>query len=546
MRKPARAAECATIPFAMAIKLAFGTAGVRARVGPLDDQLNPRTLSALAHVLLEYAAELAPQARTQGLCIGFDGRRDSADFAALLCTIARDHGFLVRRFELPIPTPVLAFASQRHNTALGLMVTASHNPPEDNGLKVYWQGGSQILSPHDTEIARRLSCFDDVSRARQPARAQGELLSLGPSESGAYLDAVLALAQADLQRPAPRFVYSALCGVGGATTRELLQRTEVPWVEVAHQAEPRADFGGLRSPNPEHAEALEALRALAGEQGVSLAACHDPDADRLAVLIRDQRGALIALTGDEIGALLLDYVLSRTPEPDHCLVVSTWVSGSLAERVAKARGASFERTLTGFKWIASTGRRLARERSLRFVFGYEEALGFCFADMADDKDGIAALHVLLCFARELSARGKSLGQRLDELAREHGLFATRQLTLSTPGAEGLAQIRTLLSRLRHEPPDAWLPSGSTREDLLLRSPASDLLIFRTPESGRICVRPSGTEPKLKFYLEATAQLTSGESLQGSRERVAQALEDLAARVASVAKASGKSLGLNLD
>lgn len=521
----------------MPVKLSFGTAGIRARAGERDDQLNTRTVEAFAHVLLEYVRTLFPHAPQQGVCIAYDGRIDSAHFATRLSAVALGHGFVVRAFDVPCPTPLLAFATKQHGAALGLMVTASHNPPEDNGIKVYWQGGAQILSPHDTILADRLAAFRDdteiPSENLESAQQNGRYIPLGQTDQDAYLDAVLALAPPSVQLPPPRFGYSALCGVGSVTTRALLERTQVPFLEVTSQAAARADFGGLQNPNPEHDEALGELRILAEHAQLELACCHDPDADRLAVLTRDAEDKLVRLTGDEVGALLADWVLTQEPSPAETLVVSTLVSGSLAERVVRARGASFERTLTGFKWIASQGHALAAARNLRFVFGYEEALGYCFPSMADDKDGIAALHLLLQFARTLKAREETLWGRLEQLHREHGLFVTRQITLSASGDVGLMRMRALMATLRSATPESWLTEGATRDDARLQSPASDLLTFRTSDGGRICVRPSGTEPKLKFYLEAQATAAPSEPMAAPRARAKAALDELEASIARV-------------
>jgi phosphomannomutase len=536
----------------MAVKLSFGTAGIRARLGEADDQLNLRTVQAVAHALMDYVCQVTQDARERGVCVGYDGRRQSAAFARRIQAVALAHGFRVRAFELPVPTPLLAHATARHSAALGLMVTASHNPPEDNGIKVYWLGGAQILPPHDAEIARRIAAVDPD---RVPlveielARGQGRLSTLGAEEQAAYLDAVSALVPLQTALRVPALAYSALCGVGGPLTRELAARRRVQLLEVAAQAEPRADFGGLASPNPEHPAALAELRALAELTRAELAACHDPDADRLALLARGADGRLESLSGDELGALLLDYVLSLEPAPERCAVVSTLVSGTLAERVARARGAHYERTLTGFKWIAQRGR--ARERELKFLFGYEEALGYCFGALGDDKDGIAALCVLFELVRALGARGRSLHDGLEELARRHGLFRTRQVTLSAQGAEGQARVQAISSLLRTAPPEDLLGPGATREDYLTRPERADLLVLRAPQfcsradprastGARLCVRPSGTEAKLKFYLEVEEPVQAQEPLADARDRAEAALDRLGARIDALSSSAGPS------
>ncbi|MFT3928240.1 MAG: phospho-sugar mutase [Myxococcales bacterium] len=519
----------------MGARLSFGTAGIRAPLGDGDDELNSRTVAVVGLAVCEYVGALDANSRSKGLCIGFDGRTGSREFAHVLAGVALAEGFVVRMFEDVVPTPLLAFTTQLHGAALGLMVTASHNPPADNGIKVYWQGGAQILPPHDAEIARRIGVSGGPSRAPMDldaARASGQLYDLGGDEQRAYLDAVLALVPTRPE-PLPKVGYSALCGVGTKLTRALAQRTGAMLIEVPSQATPRADFGGLRSPNPEHAEALVELVRLSSEIGAELGFCHDPDADRLAVVARGNEGKLRALSGDEIGALLADYLLDQEPEPGQVAIISTLVSGGLVERIATHFGAHFERTLTGFKWITAGGRRLERERGLRYLFGYEEALGYCFGALGDDKDGIAALYVLLQLARKLRAHGIGFEQQLERLARTHGLFASRQLTVSAGGASGMDRTRAILSDLRQRAPRDWLDAETTREDYLQREERADLLIFRVGARGRICVRPSGTEPKLKFYLEASESVSPDEPLAAAQARAEATLSWLASCVRGV-------------
>ncbi len=455
----------------MSIRLAFGTAGIRAPLGDGPDRINVGTVTGVAHAI---CSELA-QGKERGLCVGYDGRTDSDVFARAVIEVARAHGFVVRAFDTPIPTPVLAFATRMHDAVAGVMITASHNPPSDNGIKLYLERGAQVLPPYDQAIAARIASYD---ASQLPKDGDGPLHTLGRVEVDAYLATVRSLAT--IAHPPPRFAYSALCGVGSAVTRRLLQFVE--WIEVEPQAEPRADFGGLQVPNPEHTVALEQLRALADAHLLDLAFAHDPDADRLAVMARERTGVLRALSGDEVGALLGDYV-ARAGDA----VVSTLVSGGMLERICAARGAHFERTPTGFKWIAARGRELERAGK-RFVFGYEEAIGYAFGSVADDKDGIAALQVLLALAGELHARGESLCDRLDDLARTHGRFATRQLTV--PRGAAPPQL-----------PTALLGPGTQRRDLTQHA----LTIFELGDS-RVCVRPSGTEPKVKFYLHTSARV----------------------------------------
>ena len=509
----------------MAIRLSFGTAGIRARMGSGDDELSLRSVRAVAHALVTYLRESVEGAAELGLCVGFDGRRESESFARAVCEVALAQGFVVRRFAHVVPTPVLAFATRSYGAAAGVMVTASHNPPDDNGLKIFWHGGAQVVSPHDREIAARSVRTDPdaLPTLALEAAEPGKLQVLGEADESAYLDAVQALVPSSTAGVVPRMAYSALCGVGTGITRKLFARLGIDSVvEVAEQAQPRADFGGLASPNPEHPTAMVKVLALAEREQADLVLCHDPDADRLAVAIRTRARNHQVLTGDEVGALLGAFMLELDANPQDALVVSTLVSSGLLARVAKARGAHYERTLTGFKWIVTRARTLERERGLRFVFGYEDAIGYAFGAIGDDKDGIAALRVLVEYARRLNARGQTLEDELERLHREHGLFATRQITVRADASK----MKQLVATVRALEPRVLLGEGATAIDYLQAPERADLMVFAHDDGARLSVRPSGTEPKLKFYLEARTELGAQESLSEARARVEGRLDAL--------------------
>ncbi len=501
----------------------FGTAGIRAALGPGAAQLNLRSVRRIAGAILEQLAASVENAREQGLCIGFDGRMHSREFATEIAALALARGFRVRAFEDVVPTPLLAFCTRLHDSAAGIMVTASHNPAADNGIKLYLAGGRQVGAPLDQEIEARFACQPDVADVATPdlgqARTRQRLLALGAAETRAYLDALSALVASRSDLPLPKLAYTATCGVGTAITRALLGRLgAVDVVEVAEQAQPQTDFGGLASPNPEAPEALEKLYALASREHAQVAFAHDPDADRLAVVIRSQDGTLRALSGDELGALLGDFMLEQHPEPTRTLLVSSLVSGGLLEQIARARGAHYLRTATGFKWIAARGREHATREGLELLFGYEEALGYAFFSMADDKDGIAALYVSCELLRRLWARGQTLEDRLDCLARAHGSFVSRQLSLSALDADGQSRVPVVMQKLRALDPGHLLGPGADLEDHETAPQALPLLVFCDLVGTRVCARPSGTEPKLKFYLQAREQVHAHESVAQARQR----------------------------
>jgi phosphomannomutase len=508
------------------IRLSFGTAGIRAPMGEGDDQLNLRTVRAAAHGIVSEALATIPDARERGMCLGFDGRANSAEFAHELAAVALAAGMRVRRFATPVPTPLVAFSARRHAAALGIVITASHNPPADNGIKVYWEGGAQIRPPHDAAVAARIAdCDPGLVAALYPEDAAAEALleTLGEAELDAYLEAVDALIAEPSTEPVPRIAYTAMCGVGGATTAALLARLGAEKVHmVPGQGAPRADFGGLTSPNPEDRAALAQVLALAERVHAELVFAHDPDADRLAVAVRTRAGAIRVLSGDEVGALLGSFLLELAEGP--AIVVSTLVSSGLLGEIARARGAGYARTLTGFKWISQRGRELAEKSGQPFLFGYEEAIGYGFFTLGDDKDGIAALRVLVELARRLHAEGLSLDDELERLAREHGLFATRQLTVRGDAAA----LRALVERARSLAAAELLGAGATSSDYLLQPERADLLVLEHPDGTRASIRPSGTEPKLKIYLETRVTVCHDESIEQARARAEQRLANLSA------------------
>lgn len=507
----------------------FGTAGIRARLGPAQDELNLDSVRVIAHAIVSELATLE-DALERELVVAYDGRRESRAFAEEVCAVALAAGFGVALFEPETPTPLLAFAARGQGKIAGVMITASHNPPDDNGIKLYLAGGRQVGQPHDRRIEARIAAAPPPERiARRPvqvAQRDGQLRILGELEQRAYLAAISALLPASGDLAPITIAYSALHGVGAAITRRLLAALGgITLREVAAQAEPRADFGGLKSPNPEHAAALAELQALAQGERLELAFAHDPDADRLAVLARLPGEGLRALSGDEVGALIGDFLLRGHPAPATTLLASTLVSGGLLERIALAHGAHFVRAATGFKWIAALGRESAARTGRELLFGYEEALGYAFFAMADDKDGIAALAVMCRLAQRLLAEGKSLAGRLAELWLAHGVFSARQLTVDLHGDHGADRLAQCLETLRALSAEQLLGAGARVIDYEREPLGIPLLVFDAA-GARVCVRPSGTEPKLKLYLHARELVQGAADLAAARARAEARLDQL--------------------
>ncbi|MGV3562176.1 MAG: phospho-sugar mutase [Nocardioides sp.] len=459
--------------------LEFGTAGLRGALGAGPNRMNRA-------VVLRAAAGLAAYLPSRGaVVVGYDARHLSDTFAEDTAAVMSGAGLDVWLLPRPLPTPVLAYAVRELGCVAGVMVTASHNPPQDNGYKVYLGDGSQIVSPADAEIAARIAEVGDLASV---PRGTGWKV-LGEDLLDRYLDTVAGLAE-----DGPRdldVVYTPLHGVGGTAVAQVLETAGFePAQVVPEQEEPDPDFSTVAFPNPEEPGAMDLALALAQERGADLVVANDPDADRCAAAVPTPTGWRM-LRGDEVGALLATHLLRRGRTG---VLATTIVSSSLLSKIAAAAGQPYEETLTGFKWIG---------RVEGLAFGYEEALGYCCdPEHVKDKDGVSALLLLCELAASLKAEGRTLLDLLDDLAREHGLHATDQVSVRV---SDLSLISGAMERLRTSPPTS-LGGLSVLgvDDLALGSdslPPTDGLRFRLDSGARVVVRPSGTEPKIKCYLE---------------------------------------------
>lgn len=459
--------------------LEFGTAGLRGALGAGPNRMN-------RVVVLRAAAGLAAYLPSRGsVVVGYDARHLSDTFAEDTAAVMSGAGLDVWLLPRPLPTPVLAYAVRELGCVAGVMVTASHNPPQDNGYKVYLGDGSQIVSPADAEIAAKIAEVGDLASV---PRGTGWKV-LGEDLLDRYLDTVAGLA-ADGPRDLD-VVYTPLHGVGGTAVAQVLETAGFePAQVVPEQEEPDPDFSTVAFPNPEEPGAMDLALALAQERGADLVVANDPDADRCAAAVPTPTGWRM-LRGDEVGALLATHLLRRGRTG---VLATTIVSSSLLSKIAAAAGQPYEETLTGFKWIG---------RVEGLAFGYEEALGYCCdPEHVKDKDGVSALLLLCELAAELKAEGRTLLDLLDDLAREHGLHATDQVSVRV---SDLSLISGAMERLRTSPPTS-LGGLSVLgvDDLALGSdalPPTDGLRFRLDSGARVVVRPSGTEPKIKCYLE---------------------------------------------
>lgn len=441
--------------------------------------------------------------------VGRDARHGSEAFATAAAEVLTAAGFTVKVLPEPLPTPLLAYSVKHYGAVAGIQITASHNPPADNGYKLYDGTGGQIVPPSDGEIERAIQAAPAaVSVPRAPG---AEVVDPRPE----YLAEVAALPHGAAREI--RIAATALHGVGAETVRAALARAGFTDVHlVAAQSEPDADFPTVSFPNPEEPGATDLLLALASEVDADLAVALDPDADRCALGVPGRDGGWRMLRGDETGVLLGAHVLSTTDSPDP-LVATTIVSSSLLGELAKAAGARYAETLTGFKWLVRAGEGL--------VFAYEEALGLCVnPGFVRDKDGIAAAVVAAGLAASLKAEGRSPLDVLDELASRHGVHLTDQVSLRVTD---LAVRGRLMAGLRDRPPAELGGVPVTSEDLL---PDADVLRL-TGAGLRVVIRPSGTEPKLKAYLQSV-QPVSG-SLDAARETAAARLTAVRADISEL-------------
>jgi phosphomannomutase len=491
--------------------LQFGTAGLRGAIGAGPNRMNRAVVRRAAAGLCGYLRQVVPGAGR--IVVGYDARHDSEVFARDTCAVAAGAGCVAMVLPRPLPTPVLAFAVRHLGADAGVMVTASHNPPQDNGYKVYLGGraatgsgeGVQIVPPADALIAAAIAAVGPVLRI---PLAAGGWDTLDDGLAREYLDRASRVVRAGGPR-AVSIVLTPLHGVGGDPAVRALRGAgfPAPYV-VPQQADPDPDFPTVAFPNPEEPGALDLALAAARERGADLVIANDPDADRCAVAIPDPPapGGWRALRGDELGALLAGHLLSRgapqTVDGAPATVACSIVSSQLLGRIAAAHGVRHTETLTGFKWIA---------RTPGLVFGYEEALGYCVAPaLVRDKDGITAALLTAELAALLLAQGRTLACALDDLALAHGVHATDQLSIRMAS---VSVITDLMKRLRAAPPSRLGGAAVTRVDDLQDPsdglPATDGLRVRTGDGIRVVVRPSGTEPKLKCYLEAVVPLGPG-------------------------------------
>ena len=485
--------------------LTFGTAGLRGPMRDGPDAMNVGTVTLATWALAQVLKDRCLGGST--VVVGRDARHHSEEFALATAEVLAAQGFTVVRLPVPAPTPVVAFAVRRLGAAAGVQITASHNPSTDNGYKVYFDGGTQIISPTDREIEAaiaRAPLAGDIPR--RPVEASGiELFT-------AYLERAALVRRGS---GTARIALTPMHGVGGELALDALALAGFDDVHtVESQFAPDPDFPTVAFPNPEEPGAADRLLTLAAQVGADVAIALDPDADRCAVGVPTAHGWLM-LSGDETGWLLGDHLLSELADPASALVASTVVSSRMLATIAASRGAQHAETLTGFKWLAR-----ATAPGATLVYAYEEAIGHCVdPEAVRDKDGISAAVLVCDLVAALRAQGRTLLDALDDLARRHGVHVTAAVTRRVDDADAA------MAALRANPPAALADIPVAVDDLLDRrgQQRTDALVF-TGERVRVVVRPSGTEPKLKSYLEVRG--TPTDDVDAARGRAHAVLTEL--------------------
>ena len=478
-------------------RLTFGTAGLRAAIGAGPLRMNRLVVRQAAAGLVDHLLANDPTAAERGLVIGWDARRKSDDFAVDTARVAAARGMTAFLMPGRVPTPVLAWNITRLGCAAGVMVTASHNPPADNGYKVYLDSGAQIVPPDDEAIAQAIAAVDPTSVPLAPLD-HPSIVRLDSSVIDDYVAFVPSVTLVDRSRLASTPVtvaYTALHGVGGDVVRRVFTVAGYePPIVVDSQQTPDGSFPTVSFPNPEEPGAMDDVVALARSIDADVALANDPDADRLGVAIPTASGEWRRLSGDEIGWLFADHVLAHTTGDDR-LVVSTLVSSSLVGRMAEAAGVHYEESFTGFKWIADVARR---HGDRRLVFAYEQALGYLIGGRPLDKDGIGAALVMAEIARWARAEGVTIEDRLDRIAERFGRYRTAETSVPMPPDQGRAAV----GRLESSRPATI--GGHVVESMVSFPEASlvRLVLTGRESSIRVQIRPSGTEPKVKLYGEA--------------------------------------------
>ena len=523
--------------------LAFGTAGLRGIMGLGTNRMNIHIIRHATQAFAEVIAAEGREAMEKGVCVCFDCRNNSDVFAREAAAIMAANGIRVRIFESLRPTPELSFAIRYYGAQAGINVTASHNPKEYNGYKVYWSDGAQLPPQHAAQIARRMENSDVFRSPRRmdfdEAVAQGLITTMGEETDEAFLKEVMAMAinRDVVAKVADTFkiVYTPFHGCGWRLVPEALNRLGIRRVyPVKQQMVLDGSFPTVESPNPENPEGFYLAVALAKHVGSDLIIGTDPDSDRVGVMVR--RGdEYVTITGNQMGCLLLDYIITARKTtgtmPAHPAALTTIVSTSMVRRICEVNDIHFDETFTGFKFMAEKLAEYAAQDSYQYLLAFEESYGYMVGDYVRDKDAVTASMLIAEMAAYYFDRGMTLADAMDELYRKYGYFREQTINLYMYGVDGLGEMRALMASLRQTPPtevggvavarirdydsgDITIPGLGVVEKTAIVG--SNVLYFELIDGSALVVRPSGTEPKIKMYV-----LARDDSAEGAEEKAAR-------------------------
>ena len=530
--------------------LEFGTGGMRGVVGAGTNRMNIYTVRKATQGLADYILEQGTQ--DKGVAISFDNRHMSAKFAEVTALCLAANGIKAYIFESLRPTPELSFALRTLGCTAGVMVTASHNPPEYNGYKVYWEDGAQITAPRDKEIIAKVNAREDYhtlkTMEREEAVEKGLYQVIGKEIDDAFMEALKKqILHPEIIKEVAndiRIVYTPLCGTGNKPVQRILSELGFQHVYVVPEQEnPAPDFTTLEYPNPEDPKAFTYALRLAKEKDADIVLATDPDADRLGVYAKDAKtGEYVAFSGNMSGMLIAEYELRERTAlglmPENPALVTTIVTTNMTVPIAKAYDVKLIEVLTGFKYIGEQIKFFEQTGSNNYVFGLEESYGCLAGTHSRDKDAIVAVMCLCEVAAYCKKHGQTLWDMMLEMYEKYGYYKETQYTITLKGADGARQITAIMDKLRKEPPKAFgdlkvkrfrdykenvILDMETGEKTQTGLPASNVLYFELPDNCWCCARPSGTEPKIKFYMGVT-----GSSIEDAAARNAKLTEDIKA------------------
>lgn len=518
--------------------LEFGTGGLRGILGAGINRMNIYTVRRATQGLANYI--IKQRGESKGVAIAYDSRRMSPQFAlqAALCLAANN--IKAYLFDSLRPTPELSFALRELGCIAGIVITASHNPPEYNGYKVYWEDGAQITSPRDVEIIHEVNVIKDFSAAKtmsgEEAIKKGLLRIIGNEIDNKYIESLkkLVLNPISEEGKSLNIVYTPLHGSGNIPARRILEELGFKNVYVvAEQEYPDSEFSTVGYPNPEDPLVFELAKKLADEVNGDIILATDPDADRLGVQVRDSKGEFVLFNGNMTGALIAEYVFSERAKksllPKNSALIKTIVSGNIADRIAAEYKATLIEVLTGFKYIGEQIKIFEETGSNEFVFGYEESYGYLIGTHSRDKDAIVALMVLCEAAAYYKTQGITLYEQMENIYKKYGYYEEKTVSVTLKGIEGMEKIKSIMDEYRNHPPinvgdyqilrrrdymSGTITDLKSGEITSTELPKSDVLYYELNDDAWCAIRPSGTEPKIKFYFGV-----KGESKEDAMDRL---------------------------